>query len=163
MTEERFWNLIDQARGRSNHSAEPESLRAVLEKLSDEEILEFGHAYYEKLCDLNDWRLWAAGYVIAGGMSDDSFHYFRSWVIGKGKQVFAVAMSDPDALGPFVDDPEVDNELLEYVTAELAEERGIEEDPRDRSDRYADAEPRGEPFDEDAVAAGFPRLAAVFG
>jgi hypothetical protein len=31
---------------------------------------------------------------IAGGMSDDSFHYFRSWIVGKN--AFEVAMTDPD-------------------------------------------------------------------
>jgi hypothetical protein len=115
------------------------------------------------MCDLNQWRLWAAGYVIAGGMSDDSFHYFRSWIIGKGQKVFEVAMKDPDELGPFIDNPEVDNELLEYVPVDLLKERGLEEDPRDRSDRRTDEEPKGEPFEEDTVVAAFPKLAALFG
>jgi hypothetical protein len=74
---------------------------------------------------LNNWRLWAAGYVIAGGMSDDGFHYFRSWIVGKGKKVFDIAMKDPDELGPFIDDTEVDNELLEYVAVEIAKARKI--------------------------------------
>lgn len=109
------------------------------------------------------WRLWAAGYVIAGGMSDDSFHYFRSWIIGKGRNAFEVAMNDPGKLGPFVDSKEVDNELLEYVAVKLLDQRGVEEDPRDRSQRSADAEPTGESFDEDTVGAVFPKLAALFG
>jgi hypothetical protein len=119
--------------------------------------------FYEKICDLNKWRLWAAGYVIAGGMSDDSFHYFRSWVVGKGKNTFEVAMTDPDELGPLVDNNEVDNELLEYVAVNILGQRGVEEDPRDRSDRLADGEPTGEPFEEDTVAAAFPKLTALFG
>jgi len=82
--------------------------------------------FYEKLCDLNQWRLWAAGYVIAGGMSDDSFHYFRSWILGKGRDVFEVAMKDPDELGPFVDNNDVDNELLEYAALNVLNERTIE-------------------------------------
>ena len=119
--------------------------------------------FYEKLCDLNQWRLWAAGYVIACGMSDDSFHYFRSWILGKGRDVFEVAMKDPDELGPYVDDNDVDNELLEYAAVKVLEGRAIEEDPRDRSERRADGQPAGEPFEESTVAATCPKLAALFG
>jgi Protein of unknown function (DUF4240) len=163
IADEQFWSVIDQARAGSSASASPERLSEILNRLSDDEVLDFGHMFYEKVCDLNKWRLWAAGYVIAGGMSDDSFHYFRSWIVGKGKNAFEVAMKDPDELGPLVDNNEVDNELLEYVAVNILEQRGVGEDPRDRSDRRADEEPTGEPFEEATVAAGFPKLAALFG
>lgn len=163
ITDDQFWSLIDQARAGNAASASPEGLGEILNRLSDDEILSFGHGFYEKICDLNQWRLWAAGYVIAGGMNDDSFHYFRSWIVGKGRIVFDVAMKDPDELGPFVDNAEVDNELLEYVAVNLLEQRGVEEDPRDRSHRRADEEPTGEPFEEGTVSAAFPKLAALFG
>jgi len=163
ITEERFWGLIDQARADTSASASPQRLQKLLSLLSDDDVIGFGHMFYEKLCDLNQWRLWAAGYVIAGGMSDDSFHYFRSWILGKGRDVFAVAMKDPDELGPFVDDNEVDNELLEYSAVNVLQQRAVEEDPRDRSDRRADDQPTGEPFEEHTVAAKFPKLAALFG
>lgn len=96
-------------------------------------------------------------------MSDDSFHYFRSWILGKGRDAFEVAMKDPNELGPLVDNNEVDNELLEYVAVNVLQQRGVEEDPRDRSDRRADDQPAGEPFEEETVAAAFPKLAASFG
>jgi hypothetical protein len=99
ITENQFWGLIDQARAGDSRSASPERLRKLLSQLSDDEVLDFGHIFYEKLCDLNQWRLWAAGCVIAGGMSDDSFHYFRSWIVGKGREAFEVAMKDPNELG----------------------------------------------------------------
>ncbi len=163
MTDTEFWSLIDQARMGQPESADPDSLGEVLDRLDDDGVLDFGHMYSEKLCDLNQWRLWGAGYVIASGMSEDGFHYFRSWIVGKGKDAFEAAMKDPDELGPFVDDPEVENELLEYAAIEILERRGIEEDPRDRSERQADGEPSGEPFDEDAVSDSFPKLARLFG
>jgi hypothetical protein len=162
VTDELFWSLIDQARGDSSASARPERLAEILNRLSDDEILDFGHKFYEKVCDLNKWQLWAAGYVIAGGMSDDSFHYFRSWIVGKGRNTFEVAMKDPDEIGPYIDG-DVDNELLEYVAVNILEERGIEEDPRDRSVRRADEEPAGQSFEEDTVAEAFPKLTALFG
>jgi hypothetical protein len=162
MTNERFWALIDQARAGSSASAPPKQLTKVLERLDDQEILEFGHKFYEQLCELNLWDVWAAGFVIAGGMGDDSFHYFRSWIIGKGKTAFDLALSDPDQLGTLIDDREVDNELLEYVAIEVLNHRGIEEDPRERSVRSPDDEPKGEPFQEETVARRFPKLAVRF-
>jgi len=163
MTNDRFWDLISQAGAGSSASAAPNQLKKVLERLEDNEILEFGHKFYENLCELNQWNLWAAGHVITGGMGDDSFHYFRSWIIGKGKTAFDLALRDPDELAPLIDDQEVDNELLEYVALEVLEERHIKEDPRDRADRFPDDDPIGEPFEEATVASRFPKIAARFG
>ncbi len=161
MTDELFWALIEAARNGAEASASPRSMREVLRQLSNEEVLDFGRHFREKQCDLNSWKLWGAGYVIAGGMSDDSFHYFRSWIIGKGKAVFDLALKSPDNLGPYVDNPEVENESLEYAAVYEAQERGLD-DPRDRSSRNPDGDPSGEPFEEDTVAAQFPKLAAQF-
>lgn len=160
ITDERFWALIDGARAGSEASASPKRLTKVLDSLSSEEIQEFGHKFYEKLSDLNQWRLWGAGHVITGGMGDDSFHYFRSWIIGKGRNAFELALKNPDDLAPLIDNAEVDNELLEYVALEVLEKRGIKEDPRERSDRSPDDDPVGQPFDEDTVGEQFPKLVA---
>jgi hypothetical protein len=162
MTEERFWGLVEQARD-GDSSASPDQMAEILTPLSDEDVSDFGALFYSKVCDLNQWRLWGAGYVIAGGMSDDSFHYFRSWIVGKGRSVFEIALNNPDGLGSFVDDPDVNNELLEYVAVEILERRGKQEDPRDRSVRRADGQPTGEPFDEETVGDDFPRLTSQFG
>jgi hypothetical protein len=163
MTEEQFWGLIDRARDGRAESADADRLAAVLRPLSTDEIAAFGLMFYEKICDLNSWPLWGAGYVIAGGMSDDGFHYFRSWIIGKGKRVFDLAVANPDALGPDVDDPEVENEAIEYACLDLLEDRGITDDPRDRSSRQADGTPSGAAFDESKVQIVFPKLNALFG
>lgn len=72
-------------------------------------------------------------------------------------------MKDPDELGRLIDDTEVENELLEYVTLEILKARGSGIDPRDRASRNADADPTGEPFDQDTVAGSFPKLAEIFG
>lgn len=132
--------------------------------LSDEEIEAFAKEFNRGLIILNTWELWGAGYVIAGGMGDDSFHYFRSWIIGKGEEAFRVAQESPDDLGQFVsDEDECDNELLEYVAIELLEERG-KPDPRDdESDAFPDDEPRGKAWDEDEVDSLYPKLAKKFG
>ena len=157
-----FWVTIDQARnagGPSAPSASPEVLQKMLSKLPTEDVQEFAREFSRKLVELNQWDLWAAGYVINGGMSDDSFHYFRSWIIGKGRDCFEVAKMDPSGLLPFLDTAEVDNELLEYVANEELQSRGIDDDSSGDDGPSPDDEPSGEPFDEDDVEDRFPVLA----
>lgn len=161
IADDRFWAILDEARGGSSASVSPKALSRVLSLLSDREVSAFGHMFTEKLCALNFWGLWAAGFIIAGGMGDDGFHYFRSWIIGKGKNVFDTAMKNPDAIGPWIDDREVDNEALEYVAVEIMENRGGQ-DPRELSDCDPDATPQGEPFEDDTVTEVCPTLASLF-
>ena len=162
MSDLRFWEIIREAQGGHADSAAPDRLEEILNPLSDEEVSEFGLKFYAKLCELNSWDLWAAGYVIAGGMSGDGFHYFRSWIVGKGERVFEIAKSKPDELGPFIEEEDVENESLEYVPIEILESRDLP-DPRDRTNGSADAAPPGEPFDEDTVGERMPRLWEQFG
>jgi hypothetical protein len=166
MTESKFWELLAKARRRGATSACHCCLKRYLSAFGNQEVSEFGLKLYDKICDLNDWRLWGAGELITPGMSGDSFHYFRTWIVGVGKRAFDAARKDPDTLGIFVDaieDPiDIDNEALEYVALDILRERGVEEDPRDRSTRSADDAPAGEPFDPHTLAASYPKLALQF-
>ncbi len=161
---ENFWQIIDQARGKSNAktpSASPDALKRVLSTRSDEEVMQFGKEFIRKLAELNRWDLWGAGYVINGGMSDDSFEYFRAWIIGKGPDCFRTAIDNPGELAPFVDTREVENELLEYVTVEVLEARGIDQRPDEGLEGIVNGVPVGTPFDEDDVDDLYPKLAAL--
>ncbi len=42
--------------------------------------------------------LWAAAHLIRGGCSDDSFDYFRAYLLAQGRSVFEAAVADPDSL-----------------------------------------------------------------
>ena len=151
-----FWPTIKASSG------DPAKLTALLKDKSNEDVIAFGSTFYQLLINLNRWEIWGAGYVMAGGMSDDSFHYFRSWIIGKGEEAYETALKSPDDLGQFAgEDDDFDNELLEYVAVEVLEERGVE-DPRESPDGFADDEPKGEEWDEDEVYAKYPKLAAQF-
>ncbi len=166
MTTDQFWQIIEEARGGSSPelaSASSHDLAAILAKLSDEQVKEFVKHFYNCLIELNRWNIWGAGYVVSGGMGDDSYHYFRSWIIGKGRSAYNQALSDPDLLGPWIDNPEeMDNEELEYVALNVLESRGVEDDPRDDIEESPDDDPQGEPFDEDEVERSYPRLSAKF-
>jgi hypothetical protein len=156
MDNSRFWQLIDAARS-EGESADPDALRVALSPLPNGEVIAFSHEFTRKLCELNKWSIWGAGAALLEGMSDDSFHYFRSWIIGKGLVVYGVALANPDDIADFVlEDEIVDNESLEYVAIEILEERGVE-DPRESIDLDADGDPSGEPFDEDELEDLYPK------
>jgi hypothetical protein len=160
-----LYAIIDRARDRpvspAALSADPDRVKSELERLSNDDVLAFGVAFHRELIRLNRWSIWDAGYVAAGGMSDDSFHYFRSWLIGKGSAAVEQALSDPDGLVVYLDGSDLDNELLEYVAIEVLEARGIDSDPRDASGEPADGPPVGDQVDdENSLAARFPRIAA---
>lgn len=169
MNETTFWEIIEAARrptglGPRDPSADPDSLKRVLVPMADDEIEGFMVEFLHRQRELYRWNIWGAGYVIAGGMSDDSFHYFLSWIIGKGRACYDAALRDPGSLGDYVvDGADVDNELLEYVAIEILDKRG-KPDPRDSVGFYIDMEdPAGVSFDEDTVAESFPALAKRFG
>jgi hypothetical protein len=161
-----FWPLIDRARAATHAtdaSADPEALKRVIDALPTPDVFAFGLTFYEKLIALNTWHLWGAGYLLAGGLSDDGFHYFRSWIIGRGRSVYEVALQDPDALVECVradDESGLQNELLEYVAMELLDARGVEADPRDDAEGFADDTPKGEPWREKDLPKLLPWIAA---
>lgn len=160
-----FWDIIHRAKGSlspDSESLSPDELASVLEAYPTDDIYEFALAFNQMLVQLNKWDIWGAGFVICDGMDEDSFHYFRSWIIGKGRKCFETALRSPDDLIDFLgSEQEFENEQLEYVALDILEARGILDDPREEGED-ADTEPDGEPFDEETVDDQFPRLAALY-
>jgi hypothetical protein len=168
-----FWTLIDRSRSALD-LANPEAavedqldaLQTALRTHADRDLLLFQERLHEQTARANDWRIWAAGYLAAGGMSDDAFDYFRLWLVLQGRTAFERVLTEPDELadlrwdggGAAFDAAEVAG----YLVAELLEERGS--DPGDALVAASAAgEPSGDPFDEeddDWFAATFPRLLA---
>lgn len=68
--------------------------------------------------------LWAAAYLINGGASDDGFYYFRCWLIGMGRDIYGMALADPDTLADVVsstwDAEGIDAEAEIYAAAHQA-------------------------------------------
>ena len=167
----RFWALVGASR-EGLDPADPEAaveeqvaaLRTVLTALSDRELLLFQERLNEQAARANDWSIWAAGYLAAGGMSDDAFDYFRLWLVLQGRTAFERLLAEPDELaglrwdaaGAAFDAAEAGG----YLVAELLAERGV--DPGDALvAAWAAGELGGRPFDEDDAdwfAATYPRL-----
>jgi hypothetical protein len=158
MDENEFWALID--RSRDEDAEQEKALEELLTGRPRDELEAFDRIYREQLARAYRWDLWGAGYVIAGGMSDDSFDYFCDWLIGRGREVFERALDDPESLADVAED-DVEAEGLRYAVQEAYEATHDDELPISGPERPD--EPAGEEWDEDEVYERYPRLAAKFG
>jgi hypothetical protein len=172
-----FWEIIGEAQVRSGGSADGDEVArhvsAILAARPAEQIIDFA-VVLEGLQDASyRWDLWAAAYLIKGGCSDDSFDYFRGWLIAQGRRVWEAALADPDSLA----DIELDSEGYCDVTAEemlspasvaygmvTGDEEAYWEALPERPDGGRSGEPAGDDFDfddDDEMRSRLPRLSAI--
>ena len=99
MTKERFWKIIEDTKVKANGNQYKmrELLFDALMALDAKEIYQWGQ-YYSVYHTLSETQsLLMAAYVTDNG-GDDSFDYFRGWLIAQGEGVFLAALADPDSL-----------------------------------------------------------------
>lgn len=137
------------------------ALAKELSTLEPHELIAFDADYRRALALAYRWDLWAAAYVINGGCSDDGFDYFCDWLISKGRATFEAAVADPASLISAVrtmgDDEDPDFEEFRYVVQEVYEEKTDAMMPI--LSIPMSGEPKGTPWEEDAVDEMFPSLA----
>lgn len=92
-----FWDVID-ATIDDDEANQLAKLTSRLRPLPDQDLVDFISLFNSTHNALNSWRLWAAAYLINGGASDDEFHYFRTWLISRGRRITELAVADPDTL-----------------------------------------------------------------
>ena len=172
-----FWQLVDRTRTKAVSDGDGpvvrrhvETLTDALEDLPDDEVRDFDRHLRQARAHANHWDLWAAGYLALGGMSDDSFLDFRTWLITHGRATYERVLAEPDGVADLSwDEDEEDFGAAEewgYVAIEILEDRGSDEDEDEDEEDDDFAEPTGEPFPEDDdawFAARFPRLWARYG
>ncbi|MGR3514991.1 MAG: DUF4240 domain-containing protein [Paracoccaceae bacterium] len=155
---DRFWTIIDSTVG-ADMDAQIERLGNTLAGLSRDEIIAFHSDFARASAAAYRWDLWGAAYVINGGCSDDGFIDFRSWLIAQGKSVYDGAMADPESLAGHVKEAyEAAFEDFAYVVMDVFEAKFDEDFPVVAVDMPA--EPLGQPWDEDALDALYPKLTA---
>ncbi|NGN69198.1 DUF4240 domain-containing protein [Streptomyces sp. A7024] len=102
MDRDRFWEIVDQARGQATDPADAadvaERSAALLAGCGPEEIVRAQQILWELMAASYRAPLWAAAYLINDGCSDDLFDYFRGWLIAQGRSDFERVVEDPDAL-----------------------------------------------------------------
>ncbi|MCL2141799.1 MAG: DUF4240 domain-containing protein [Methanimicrococcus sp.] len=141
MSEEVFWDLIEETKS-DDPQDQLDHLVELLSSKSVEEILGFDYRLDKFLEKSYNPNLWAAGYIVCDGMSDDSFDYFRAWLISKGKDVYESALKNPDSLiNVFEKMNETDfpeNEEILYAGLDAYEQVTEKEDFYDVIDSYED-------------------------
>jgi len=100
MNRQLFWEIIEKAKNGSkgNMHRQQELLIGQLSKLSDEDILNFYtiQCFYYDAADKE--RIIIACAIVNDGTSDDSFEYFRGWLIAQGETVYKSVLLNPDNL-----------------------------------------------------------------
>ncbi|MCX5209544.1 DUF4240 domain-containing protein [Kitasatospora sp. NBC_00240] len=167
MDTDTFWRLIGDARARVyDEEQQVENLTDLLAALPPAEIIAFARLYSEYHGRAYTWRLWAAGYVINGGCSDDGFDYFRDWLIARGRACYERALADPDGLADLSWDGNriAEAESFGYAAHEAYERvTGTELPYPEVTAGTGGTGPAGEPWEEEDLAYLLPRLSARFG
>ena len=175
-----FWGVIGKCREASRKKSLRgkgfdqdrfvEHLAHELKALSTEEIITFNNLILEFVKKAYRWDLWDAAYLIKGGCSDDSFHYFRLWLIAQGESVYTAALENPDSLADYIKNP---NDECEFEFEDLFRPgdevwkqktgKSWEESPQTVGERSDD--PVGEHLEEDDpnLSLRFPKLCRKFG
>ncbi|MDN7247129.1 DUF4240 domain-containing protein [Planococcus sp. N017] len=103
MTESSFWQLVDRCGDYGEDSLDHmEWLVSHLSKKPVLDILIFDSIFKEHYAKSYQANLWAAASIAMGGCSDDSFDYFRAWILYLGKEVYYEAIDDPESLLPYL-------------------------------------------------------------
>ena len=104
-----FWALIQEAKDTCGQDTDAWAKYMIdrLAGLGPDQSLMFLN-YMDAYKDLSfRYGLWDAAKIFrVDGCSDDSFSYFRSWLIVQGKDVYMAALADPDSLAdvePYAD------------------------------------------------------------
>jgi hypothetical protein len=164
----RFWKLTESAY-RADGVEHFEALKAIQALMSEDELVAYQARFDELMAAANLIDLWGAAYLINGGCSDDGFHDFRAWLIGRGRHVYESALKNPDTLADVLDGEPVSEFGLDVAAARVYEETTGKDDFYDRLDR-AEADlppppPEGIDWDfedETEMRRRFPRLFRLY-
>lgn len=97
--EDQFWSIIETSKKSSGDQEDfAQSIMNVLSELSPTEIIGFKLREEKLRFDSYTSDVWCAAYIMNRGCSDDSFEYFRCWLIAQGKDVFYTTLKNPDSL-----------------------------------------------------------------
>lgn len=179
MDESQFWSIFEPVAAIDGEEIkeQEEVLAEQLSKLSDDELVAFQMTYERLHANAYRWDLWEVAYHTGGGCSDDSFTYFRNWLIGRGREAYYAVLENPDDLAdyPMGDDPMLTAQSVEWdlLPGQIWEERDESRDqdawfeavpPAEKNDH--DSDPAGHPFDKsdtEGFRSRFPRLAKMYG
>jgi hypothetical protein len=160
MDEKEFWTIVDGTRASTAGRIEdqPNALAAVLSARPTEDVLGFLDAYRAVQLQGTTNDLAHAAALLLGGVGDDSFDDFLSWLICHGEQTYLRVLAEPDTVIDLAyDEHEADfgsAELFSYVADEVYVEQTGLEAPDDETE-VPDNEGL---YSDDRLRELFPRL-----
>ncbi|WP_395077879.1 DUF4240 domain-containing protein [Flavobacterium sp.] len=134
-----FWKIIEYSIAKSNN-VKSEQEKVIIEKLaiySPEQIIEFELIFRQLIIDADDFKIMATQKIIEGYVSDDSYLYFRCWLIKKGEKIYTETLKNPDFLAENINQGEKSyfEELMYVATNAFKIKTGKKEEdesfPRD--------------------------------
>ena len=162
MTDDEFWDIIEQSRPRKDDcEKQARKLTAILKRRTPEEILEFEAHWTKRRYETYRWDLYAVAYIVNGSGSDDGFEYFRNWLIGQGREFYEAMLKSPECITERVPaGEEVECEALLYAAGYAYEARtgqplpdGVWEGP---------SEPVGTRWTDEDLDVLYPTLIAFY-
>ncbi len=100
MTEAEFWELIEKSKQRSKGDPviQIRLLTEWLVEKGEEAVFDFD-AYRSRFTNLaHTSELWCSVNIYMGFCSDDSFDYFKAWLVAQGKEAYTNHVENPDSL-----------------------------------------------------------------
>jgi len=175
MDKKEFWQLIEEAKTAAHGDQQQQKaiLISQLAQLEPEQIIGFECRLREYLLEADHFNIIAAQKITDGHVTDDSYLYFRCWLIGQGETVFTNALHNADSLASVMDEGYQDFEELLYVATKAFEQRTgkTKEDetfPRSVAsaqglDYDLGSETKGEDWTESQLPKLLPKLWKKFG
>lgn len=170
-----FWQLIESAKTAANgdQQLQEEVLISNLAELEPEQIVSFECIMRELLMEADHFNIIAAQKIIDGYVSDDTYLYFRCWLVAQGETIFTNILQNPDTLASILDEGYQDFEGLLYVATTAFEKQTgkTQEDetfPRSIADAQGldydfGSETKGEDWAENQLPKMLPKLWKKFG
>lgn len=167
MTESDFWQLVTRVSPEQEQVSLAENLKAKLECLSDEELVEFDKIFGQQMRRSYFWTVWGAAYIITGCDSEYAFAEFRCFLISLGKDWYERVIANPDDIALLPEWPEKDGYPYPFVdeydllAGQIFEDRTSEELPFVPSGK---ATPQGKKFTtkKKQLKLAYPQLSQRF-
>ena len=104
MTRNNFWEYVNDARKKYEDNFEAMSyLTDILTDKTNEEIFSFGITVDEIMLESYNEKLWCASYLVNGDTGEDSFDFFRLWLISQGEKTYNDVVKKPDNLINYIE------------------------------------------------------------
>jgi hypothetical protein len=98
MNHKKFWKIINGSHLHLENNKKAEYIVQELIKSPSEDIINFELILRELIFECDDYKIMAIQKIIEGSVSDDTYLYFRCWLISKGEEVFKNTLKNPDSL-----------------------------------------------------------------